>query len=109
MIRGRHELELTLEVLYIGALSGRRNILKGDVVISYEQFSLAQLRTEYEEILKENPATYLCCGFTTGIFHISLGWDFSLLETRLKVLDKNILFFDLLSPSRVSISRVSSS
>ena len=45
MIRGRDELDLTLEVLYIRALSGRGNILKGDVVISYEQFPLTGLRT----------------------------------------------------------------
>ena len=46
MIRGRDELELTLEVLCIGALSGRRNVLKDDVVISCGQFPLVEPRTE---------------------------------------------------------------
>ena len=58
------------------------------------------LRTEHKEALNEIPMTDLHCRFMTDIFfYTSLGWSVGLFETRLKVFDKDILFFDLLSPS----------
>ena len=68
-------------------------------MISYGQFPLTELRTEHRQALKEKPITDLRCRFMTGIFHISLGLGFGLFETSLKVFDKGILFFDLLSPN----------